>query len=256
MAQKAPKPQKSSMTPDNEPILSSLSKYIAQAGFCSRRNATELIKQGIVTVNKVSVTEPGHKLQPGDVVRVNEDIIQETRKIYVLLNKPKDYITTMADEHGRKAISDLIADITKERLFPVGRLDRNTTGLILLTNDGLLAQTLTHPRYEILKVYIVTLDKPVAAKDLAKIRQGLTLEDGPIAVDEIYHTPGEKKTKVTVVLHSGRNRIVRRIFEHVGYDVRALDRIEFAGITKQGLARGQWRYLTDQEVHELQRLDA
>jgi 23S rRNA pseudouridine2605 synthase len=247
MAQKRVKPVPSSDS-------SSLSKYIAQAGHCSRRNATEFIKQGIVTVNEQMVTEPGHKLQPGDVVRVNEEVIKEQKKIYVLLNKPKDYITTASDEKGRKAVMDLFNGIFRERLFPVGRLDRNTTGLLLLTNDGILAQTLTHPRYEILKVYAVTLDRPVGAKDIAVIRKGVTLEDGHIVVDEIHPIPASRKTKVKIILHSGKNRIVRRIFEHVGYDVRALDREEFAGLTKSGLPRGQWRYLTDEEIRDLHNL--
>ena len=229
-----------------------LNKYIAHSGVCSRRDAAEIIKAGKVKVNGEVVMEPGRKVTVKDDVVVQGKKVQPTKDlVYVLLNKPKDYITTTEDERDRKTVLDLIKQATKERVYPVGRLDRNTSGVLLLTNDGDLAQKLTHPSNEIKKVYAVTLDKPLEKKDFDKILEGVALEDGMAKVDYLAYSDTRDKTQVGVEIHSGRNRIVRRIFEALGYDVRNLDRVVFAGLTKKNVDRGKWRFLSEKEVRDL-----
>lgn len=232
-----------------------LNKYLANSGMCSRREADELIRTGQVSVNGVTVTEMGVKVNTTDVVEFNDRKIIPEKKRYLLLNKPKDYITTLRDPNARNTVMDLIEGACKERIVPVGRLDRNTTGVLLFTNDGNLARKLTHPSNEIQKIYHVTLDKPVLETDLEKILKGFELEDGFINADEIaYPDPNDRK-QVGIRIHSGRNRIVRRIFEALGYDVKKLDRTMFAGLDKRGLQRGQYRFLTDKEVGFLEMLN-
>ena len=229
-----------------------LNKFIAHSGVCSRRDAAILVKDGKVKVNNAVVTEPGHKVSAKDVIVVNGKKLQlEKNLVYVLLNKPKDYITTTEDPHGRKTVLDLIKHATTERIYPVGRLDRNTSGVLLLTNDGELSQKLTHPSNEVKKVYAVTLNKPLEKKDFEKILSGVILEDGPATVDVLAYADAKDKTQVGVEIHSGRNRIVRRIFEHLGYDVKGLDRVMFSGLTKKNVDRGKWRFLTEKEVRQL-----
>ncbi|MEO5562920.1 MAG: pseudouridine synthase [Chitinophagaceae bacterium] len=229
-----------------------LNKFIAHAGISGRREAAEIVKKGLVKVNDVVVTEPGHKVSSKDEVRVNgKKIFLAKNLVYILLNKPKDYITTTDDPQNRKTVLDIIARATTERVYPVGRLDRNTSGVLLLTNDGELAQKLTHPRNEIKKVYAVTLDKPLDKKDFDQILQGVTLEDGPATVDVLAYADSKDKSQIGVEIHSGRNRIVRRIFESLKYDVRNLDRVVFAGLTKKNVERGKWRFLTEKEVRDL-----
>ena len=230
--------------------LMPLNKFIAHCGVCSRRDAAELIKQGQVKVNNEAITEPGHKVSGKDEVKVNGKKINLAKTlVYVLLNKPKDYITTTDDPQKRKTVLDLIR--IKERIFPVGRLDRNTSGVLLLTNDGELAQKLTHPSHEAKKIYHVTLNKPLDKKDFDKILKGVELEDGPASVDVLAYADSKDKTQLGVEIHSGRNRIVRRIFEHLGYDVKNLDRVMFAGLTKKNVERGKWRFLLEKEVRQL-----
>lgn len=234
-----------------------LNKYIAHGGICSRRDAAELIKQGKVTVNGKSVTEPGTKVLPTDLVKVNGKKVTISRNfVYILLNKPKDYLTTMDDPQGRRTVLDLIRAATTERVYPVGRLDRNTSGVLLLTNDGDLAQKLAHPSHEIKKVYHVTLDKAVTKADFDKIANGVTLEDGPAHVDVLAYADPKDRTQIGLEIHSGRNRIVRRIFEHLGYDVRGLDRVMYAGLTKKNVQRGKWRLLTEREIRILKYLNS
>lgn len=229
-----------------------LNKFIAHAGICGRREAAELVKKGLVKVNGESVTEPGHKVTAVDEVKYNgKRIYLAHNLVYILLNKPKDYITTTEDPRGRKTVLDLIRRATTERVYPVGRLDRNTSGVLLFTNDGELAQKLTHPSHEIKKVYAVTLNKPLEKKDFDRILSGVVLEDGPASVDVLAYADAKDKTQVGVEIHSGRNRIVRRIFEHLGYDVRNLDRVIFAGLTKKNVERGKWRFLSEKEVRDL-----
>jgi 23S rRNA pseudouridine2605 synthase len=229
-----------------------LNKFIAYGGVAARREAAELVKKGIVKVNGVVITEPGHKVLPTDVVTVNgKKITRQRELIYILLNKPKDYITTTDDPQKRKTVLDIIGKATRERIYPVGRLDRNTTGVLLLTNDGELAQQLTHPSNQIKKVYQVTLDKPLEKADFEQILKGVVLEDGPAPVDVLAYTDPRDKRNVGIEIHNGRNRIVRRIFEHVGYDVKNLDRVLFAGLTKKNVDRGKWRYLNEKEIRTL-----
>ncbi|MCQ2229876.1 MAG: pseudouridine synthase [Bacteroidales bacterium] len=228
-----------------------LNRYIAMAGICSRREADELIKQGFVKVNGQVVTEMGVTLQKDDVVEYQGRQLQAERKVYVLLNKPKDTVTTTDDPEDRRTVIDLVEGACEERIYPVGRLDRNTTGVILLTNDGELTEKLMHPRYGVRKIYHVFLDKHVTEDDMRKMVDGLELEDGPIAVDDVRFVDNADKKQVGVQIHSGRNRIVRRIFEHLGYTVEKLDRVYFAGLTKLNLPRGKWRFLTDAEVNKL-----
>jgi 23S rRNA pseudouridine2605 synthase len=242
-------------TPDSELTtpgsdLMPLNKFIAHSGVCSRRDAAELVKQGNVKVNNETITEPGHKVSAKDEIRVNGKKVSLAKNlIYVLLNKPKDYITTTDDPQKRKTVLDLIR--LKERIYPVGRLDRNTSGVLLLTNDGELSQKLTHPSNEVKKIYHVTLNKSLEKKDFDQILKGVTLEDGPASVDVLAYADAKDKTQLGVEIHSGRNRIVRRIFEYLGYDVKNLDRVVFAGLTKKNVERGKWRFLSEKEVREL-----
>jgi 23S rRNA pseudouridine2605 synthase len=231
-----------------------LNKYLAHSGVASRREADELIKKGYVRVNGEVIREMGFKVEEGASVEFRGRLLKPARHVYILLNKPKDYITTTSDEKDRKTVLDLVRDATKETVYPVGRLDRNTTGLLLLTNDGDLTQQLTHPSSEVRKLYLVTLNRPLAGEHLSQIEKGIELDDGPINVDEIAYVEGNDRARVGVELHSGRNRIVRRIFEHFGYEVKSLDRLMFAGLTKKSLPRGKWRMLTDKEVVFLKRL--
>lgn len=224
-----------------------LNKYIANAGICSRRDADILIASGAITVNGEVVTEMGHKVLPTDEVRYEDKVLQREKPVYVLLNKPKDYITTTDDEHDRANVMELVRDACVERIYPVGRLDRDTTGLLLFTNDGDLTKKLTHPSSKIEKTYAVELDKPFASIDMAALRNGIELSDGVITPDDVQYV-GESKSEVGITIHSGKNRIVRRIFDFLGYEVVKLDRVIFAGLTKKDLPRGRWRMLTKQEV--------
>lgn len=230
-----------------------LNKFIAHSGVCSRRDAVELIKNGKIAINGKIATEPGYKVQPEDVIQMDGKPLKVQKNlVYVLLNKPKGFITTTDDPKGRRTVMDIFGDNIKERVFPVGRLDRNTTGLLLLTNDGEVAQQLSHPKYENRKIYQVTLDRHVAKADFEQIIKGLELEDGVTQVDQLAYL--EKKNEIGIEIHSGKNRIVRRIFEHLGYEVEKLDRVMYAGLTKKNLKRGQWRFLTKQEVINLKHL--
>jgi 23S rRNA pseudouridine2605 synthase len=232
--------------------LMPLNKFIAHSGICGRREAAEMVKQNLVKVNNVLITEPGHKVSIKDEVRVNgKKIFLAKNLVYILLNKPKDYITTTEDPQGRKTVLELIGRATNERVYPVGRLDRNTSGVLLFTNDGELAQKLTHPSNEIKKVYHVTLNKPLDIKDYDQILKGVVLEDGLAKVDALAYADAKDKTQIGVEIHSGRNRIVRRIFEHLKYDVKNLDRVIFAGLTKKNIERGKWRFLNEKEVRDL-----
>ncbi|WP_088339661.1 pseudouridine synthase [Robiginitalea sediminis] len=246
----APVPKKAH-GPEGTPGLIRLNRFIANAGICSRREADTFIAAGSVTVNGKTVTEMGYKVQPTDEVRFDGRLLRQERKEYVLLNKPKNFITTTKDEKGRRTVMELISRASNARLVPVGRLDRNTTGLLLFTNDGDLAKKLTHPKHGVRKIYHVELDTNFKAEHLKQVREGLTLEDGPIAVDAVDYIDGGSKREVGIQIHSGRNRIVRRIFEHLGYEVVRLDRVVFAGLTKKDLPRGHWRHLTPQEVINL-----
>jgi 23S rRNA pseudouridine2605 synthase len=229
-----------------------LNKYLAHSGVCSRRDAAEVVKSGKVQVNGQKIIEPGFKVTTKDEVKVEGKKVYPTKDlVYILLNKPKDYITTTDDPQGRKTVLDLIQHATNERVYPVGRLDRNTSGVLLLTNDGDLSQKLTHPSNEIRKVYAVSLDRPLEKEDVEKIAKGIQLDDGLAKVDAVGFTdPGDRR-QVGVELHSGRNRIVRRIFEALNYEVRNLDRVVFAGLTKKNVTRGKWRFLTEREVRDL-----
>lgn len=229
-----------------------LNRYISNSGVCSRRKADELIAAGIVTVNGTVITEMGYKVDPyKDDVRYNGERLKREKMVYILLNKPKDYITTTDDPQERKTVMHLIANSTKERVYPVGRLDRNTTGLLLLTNDGNLADKLSHPRNKITKIYHVTLNKNLTQGDFNKIEFGIDLEDGFIKPDELSYVQGAGKDEVGIKIHSGKNRIVRRIFESLGYDVIKLDRVVYANLTKKDLPRGRWRFLDEQELVKL-----
>ncbi|WP_445381154.1 pseudouridine synthase [Robiginitalea sp. IMCC43444] len=228
-----------------------LNKYIANSGVCSRREADTYIAAGNVTVNGKAVTEMGFKVSKDDEVRFDGRLLKREKKEYVLLNKPKNFITTTRDEKGRRTVMELVSKASASRLLPVGRLDRNTTGLLLFTNDGDLAKKLTHPKHGVRKIYHVELDKNFKSSDMQLLKEGLELEDGRIEVDEVSYVDGSPKREVGVEIHSGRNRIVRRIFEHLGYKVVKLDRVVFAGLTKKDLPRGHWRHLTQQEVINL-----
>lgn len=232
-----------------------LNRYIANAGVCSRRKADELIEAGVVSVNGVVVTELGTKVDPAkDEIRYNNERLKREKMVYVLLNKPKDYITTTDDPQERNTVMQLVSKATKERIYPVGRLDRNTTGLLLLTNDGSLAEKLSHPRNSISKLYHVELDKNLTQGDFNKIEFGLTLEDGVIKPDDISYIQGGSKREIGIQIHSGKNRIVRRIFESLGYEVVKLDRVVYANLTKKDLPRGRWRYLEERELIQLKHL--
>ena len=228
-----------------------LNKFLANAGVCSRREADEFIQAGLVTVNGQVVTELGTKILRTDEVKFHDAVVSLEKKVYVLLNKPKDYVTTSDDPQQRKTVMDLVKDVCPERIYPVGRLDRNTTGVLLLTNDGDLASKLTHPKFLKKKVYHVHLDKNLTAHDMQQISEGITLEDGEIKADAVAYADNHDKSQVGIEIHSGKNRIVRRIFESLGYRVTKLDRVQFAGLTKKNLRRGDWRFLTEKEVDML-----
>lgn len=231
-----------------------LNKYVARCGVCSRRDAVDIIKAGRIQVNGETILEPGFKVNPGDTVKLDGKTIQtQENYVYILMNKPKGYITTLDDPKGRKIVSDLYKDEIKERIFPVGRLDRNTTGLLLLTNDGDLANKLAHPKYKVRKIYQVKLNKAVSLEHMQQIIDGLQLEDGIAEVDNLSYL--SSKDEIGIEIHSGKNRIVRRIFEHLGYEVEKLDRVYYAGLTKKNLPRGTWRHLTRQEVINLKHLN-
>ena len=228
-----------------------LNKFLANAGVCSRREADEFIQAGLVTVNGQVVTELGTKILRTDEVKFHDAVVSLEKKVYVLLNKPKDYVTTSDDPQQRKTVMDLVKDVCPERIYPVGRLDRNTTGVLLLTNDGDLASKLTHPKFLKKKVYHVHLDKNLTAHDMQQISEGITLEDGEIKADAVAYADERDKSQVGIEIHSGKNRIVRRIFESLGYRVTMLDRVQFVGLTKKNLRRGDWRFLTEKEVDML-----
>jgi 23S rRNA pseudouridine2605 synthase len=240
--------KKKTAAPTSNDNRTRLNKYLAHAGIASRREADKLIKAGLVQINDKVVTEMGYKVEPDDVVKFNGSVLQQEKKVYYALNKPKGFITTVSDPKARKTVMELMAGAGKERIYPVGRLDRKTTGVLLFTNDGDLAKKLMHPAHGARKIYQVVLDKNLEKKDLVAIEDGLELSDGPIKVDEISYIENKSRKNVGVILHSGRNRIVRRIFEHLEYEVTQLDRVFFAGITKKNLSRGQWRKLSDKEV--------
>ena len=233
----------------NEPIR--LNKYLANAGICSRREADEFITAGVVSVNGEIVTELGTKVKRTDVIKFHDQQVSTERKVYILLNKPKDCVTTSDDPQERKTVMDLVKGACAERIYPVGRLDRNTTGVLLLTNDGDLASKLTHPKFLKKKIYHVYCDKNVTKADLDQIAAGITLEDGEIHADAVSYAHETDKKQVGIEIHSGKNRIVRRIFESLGYKVTKLDRVSFAGLTKKGVRRGDWRFLTEAEVNML-----
>ena len=238
---------KSDAASDSRPGIR-LNKFLADAGVASRREADNLIKTGLVEINGEVVTQMGYKVLPDDAVKFNGSLLTPEKKVYLVLNKPKGFITTVSDPKARKTVMELVANAGNERIYPVGRLDRQTTGVLLFTNDGDMAKKLTHPSHGARKIYDVALDKKLTQTDFHKIQDGLELEDGPIKVDEISYVEGKTKNHVGVILHSGRNRIVRRIFESLGYNVTKLDRVWFAGITKKSLNRGQWRKLSQKEI--------
>ena len=240
------------LNPKNEGVR--LNKYLAHAGIASRREADKLIKTGLVTVNDKIITEMGYKVKPGDKVQFNGETIKPEKKVYVLLNKPKNFITTTEDEKQRKTVMELVQKSASVRIYPVGRLDRNTTGVLLFTNDGDLAKKLTHPKHAVEKIYHVKLNKNLKPSDFEKIKNGLQLDDGFIQVDDISFIKGAPHNELGIKIHSGRNRIIRRIFEHLGYEVIKLDRVLFAGLTKKDLKRGHWRHLTKKEVDFLKML--
>ena len=264
VAKSADKPRGAAKTPhqksakataanDNAPAgIMPLNKYMAHCGVCSRRDAVEYVTTGKVKVNGEVVKEPGYKVQENDEVIYNGKKLFVTKNlVYILLNKPKDYITTTDDPQGRKTVLQLIKQATTERVYPIGRLDRNTSGVLLLTNDGDLTQKLSHPSYEIKKIYEVKLDKPLTKADFDKIIKGLKLEDGEILIDSLAYADSKDKSIIGIELHSGRNRIVRRIFEHLGYDIKGLDRVMYANLTKKNVERSKWRYLSEKEIRLL-----
>ena len=240
-----PKIEKSS-TDDGD---TRLNKFLAHCGICSRRAATDLIAEGAILVNGVPAVEPGYRVQPNDQVSFRGKLVKPTTHfIYVLLNKPKDTITTASDERGRKTVLDIVGQTIKERIYPVGRLDRETSGLLLLTNDGDLAEKLSHPRRKVKKMYHVELDRTLTEAHMKQIESGLTLEDGKMEIDSIGYVDGRNLKEIGIEIHSGKNRIVRRIFEHLGYEVRRLDRTYYGGLTKKDLPRGTYRSLTEREI--------
>ncbi|MGB3590020.1 MAG: pseudouridine synthase [Tunicatimonas sp.] len=245
--------QRTEKAADQPNELMRLNRYIANAGVCSRREADKLIEGGQIKVNGKVVTELGTKVKRSDKVKYQGKVLNPEKLVYVLLNKPKDFITTTDDPQDRKTVMQLVANAAEERIYPVGRLDRNTTGLLLLTNDGELAERLTHPSYEIQKLYQVDINEPITDEDFIKIENGVVLEDGAAPVDEIGLV-GPERTSLGISLHIGRNRIVRRIFEHLGYEVIRLDRVMYAGLTKKDLSRGKWRYLNKAELIKIKHL--
>ncbi|HSH52294.1 MAG TPA: pseudouridine synthase [Bacteroidales bacterium] len=235
----------------NQPIR--LNRYIANAGICSRREADDLIKKGFITVNAEKITELGVKVSPKDVVRYKGAVVSREKKVYILLNKPKDVISTVRDKHASRTVIDLVKNACPERVYPVGRLDKNTTGVLLLTNDGELTKQLTHPKYKKKKIYHVVLDKDVAKQHMVQIVEGIKLDEDYIEADAISYVVENDKTQIGIEIHSGQNRIVRRIFESLGYKIKKLDRVYFAGLTKKNLPRGKWRFLTPLEISNLKR---
>ena len=228
-----------------------LNRFIANSGVCSRREADKYISAGLVTVNGIIVTELGVKVKMNDDVRFDGKKLNAEKKVYLLLNKPRDFVTTTDDPHAERTVMDLVKDACPERIYPVGRLDKSTTGVLLFTNDGELSDRLTHPSHHVKKIYQVSLNKALAKNDLLQVAEGIELEDGPIAADAISFIDGNNKTEIGLEIHSGRNRIVRRIFEHLGYKVKKLDRVYFAGLTKKNISRGKWRFLSHKEVQFL-----
>lgn len=228
-----------------------LNKYIADSGLCSRREADELIASGQITVNGKQVREMGTRVQPQDTVRYKGKVLKNEKPVYILLNKPKDVVTTVKDDHAKRSVIDLVKHACPERVYPVGRLDRNTTGVLLLTNDGELTKRLTHPRYQKKKVYHVVLDKPVIKSHLEQMVEGIELEEERVHADAASYVDPADKTQVGIEIHTGQNRVVRRIFESLGYRVKKLDRVFFAGLTKKNLPRGKWRFLTQKEINML-----
>lgn len=254
-AEKTPRPKANAET--KTLAVMPLNKYLAHCGVCSRREAVELISSEKVKVNGKIITEPGYKVEANDEVFYNGKKLFVTKNlVYILLNKPKDYITTTDDPQGRKTVLQLIKQATTERVYPIGRLDRNTSGVLLLTNDGDLTQKLSHPSYEVKKIYEVKLDKPLTKAHFDKIVEGLTLEDGVIHIDSLAYADAKDKSIIGIELHSGRNRIVRRIFEHLGYDVKGLDRVMYANLTKKNVERSKWRYLSEKEIRLLKYMNA
>ncbi len=228
-----------------------LNKYLADSGICSRRKAVDHIKDGAVLVNNVPTKEPGYRVKSTDSIKFEGKLVRPRAKVYIMLNKPTGYISSLVDPLKNKTVVSLIKNATKDRVYPVGRLDVETSGLLVLTNDGDFAQSLAHPRYEIRKVYHVILDKPLHEEDMQQIRDGMLLSDGRIVSDRVYYVSGKTKSHVGIAIHSGKNRIVRRIFNKLGYEVERLDRVEYATLTKEGLPLGSWRYLTKSEVAKL-----
>ncbi|MCB0735191.1 MAG: rRNA pseudouridine synthase [Flavobacteriales bacterium] len=238
--------------PENEEVR--LNKYISNCGVCSRREADTLIQDGKVKVNGEVITTMGHKVLPTDEVEVNGEVISTSRKIYVLLNKPKDYITTTNDPQNRRTVMDLIEDLDADRVYPVGRLDRNTTGILIFTNDGELSQLLMHPKSNVTKIYSVELTEPLSMPHYYKLQKGINLFDGFMKPDKLAFVDESDHKRIGVEIHSGRNRIVRRMFEALGYEVVKLDRVIYGGLDKAGLTRGKWRILTEKEIHQLKRV--
>ncbi len=228
-----------------------LNKFLSNSGICSRREADEYIKAGLVKVNDKIITELGTKVSPNDEVKFNDQVLRSEKKVYILLNKPKDYITTTSDERGRKTVMQLIKGACREKVFPVGRLDRNTTGVLLLTNDGELAAKLTHPKHKRKKIYHVFLDKNLKKDDLEKLIEGIKDNEEILCADAVSYVDIADKSQVGIEIHTGQNRIIRRMFEALGYKVIKLDRVYFAGLTKKGLPRGRWRHLTTAEINML-----
>ena len=241
--------EKDNDSSENKPTIMWLNKYIAQTGTCSRRKAVEHIKAKEIKVNGIVETNPAYEVKPEDIITLNDKVlVKEERKVYILLNKPKNTVTTMQDELGRLTVLDIVNKRVPERIFPVGRLDRNTTGLLLLTNDGDLAKKLSHPSHKVKKIYHVVLDKALTEEHFNTIKKGFELEDGPVMVDGLAYYTDKEATEIAIEIHIGRNRIVRRIFEHFGYSVIKLDRVYYAGLTKKDLKRGWSRHLTEQEI--------
>lgn len=235
----------------NPPVR--LNRFIANCGVCSRREADDLITRGLISVNGKTVKELGTKVSAGDDIRFRGKKLKSEKKVYILMNKPKGYVTTVEDPHADHTVLEIIGDACPERVYPVGRLDKSTTGVLLLTNDGELTGRLTHPRYQRRKIYHVFLDKPVIKNDLERLTEGIELEGETIVADAVSFADPEDKTQIGIELHSGQNRVVRRLFEKLGYDVRKLDRVYFAGLTKKNLQRGKWRYLSEKEISMLKR---
>jgi 23S rRNA pseudouridine2605 synthase len=233
----------------NEPMV--LNKYLAHAGVCSRRKAVALIEEGLIKVNGVIVQDPAYVVAPKDFVKLRNRGVHPEKKLYVLLNKPKDYVTTVEDDQGRRIVTDLVRGAGKVRWYPVGRLDIDTTGLLLMTNDGELTQKLAHPKSNVKKVYQVVLDRQIPLAELKQLKKGVLLKDGRAHVDEVAYGASKRGNVVKVTLHSGRNRIIRRMFAHIGYQVTQLDRVQYAGLTKKGLLVGRWRFLSEEEVELL-----